>query len=83
MIRNYISTFLTTKHQDDRHFVLSMLSDLLRKRKYKVTISLFNLKCIFLAKLMASITYLDHQYFIILNLSTEIPHSSKLYVTTM
>ena len=35
----------------------------------------------FLAKPMASITYLDHQYSTILNLSTEIPHSSSLYVT--
>ena len=70
MIRNDISTFLTTKNQDGRYIVLSMLSDLLKKRKYKVTISLLNL-----AKPMASIAYLDHQYFIILNLSTEIPHN--------
>ena len=35
----------------------------------------------FLAKPMASITYLDHQYSTILNLSTEIPHSSSLYLT--
>ena len=34
MIRNNISVFLTTKNQDDHHIVLSMLSDVLKKRKY-------------------------------------------------
>ena len=33
MIGNDISTFLTTKNQDGRHIVLSMLSDLLKKNE--------------------------------------------------
>ena len=36
MIKIDISTFLIIKNQDGRHIVLSMLSDLLKKRKYKV-----------------------------------------------
>ena len=41
MIINDISTFLTTKNQDDRHIVLSMLlkQSLEKTRKYEVTIS--------------------------------------------
>ena len=46
MIKNNISTFLNTKNQDGRQIVLSMLSDLLKKRKYKVSISLLKLTCI-------------------------------------
>ena len=56
--------------QDGRHIVLMMLSDLLKTRKYEISISLLNLKCIFLAKPIESGTYLDHHYFIILNLTT-------------
>ena len=37
-----------------------------KTRKYEVTVLLLKLKC----KPIESITYLDHQYFIILNLST-------------
>ena len=63
--------FSIPKIQDGRHIVLIMLSDLLKKtRKNEISISLLNLKCIFLAKPMESSTYLDHHYFIILNLST-------------
>ena len=63
--------FSIPKIQDGRHIdIPSMLSDLLKKRKYEVTISLLRLKCIFCLKPMVSSTYLDHQYFIILNLST-------------
>ena len=78
MIWNDISrpTFLTTKNQDGRHIVLGMLSDLLKKNEKKGDYLVVEHKMYFLAKPMASITYLDHQYFIILNLSTEIPHSS-------
>ena len=57
MIRNDISTFLNTKNQDGRPNVLIMLNDLLKKRKYEVTISLLNLKCIFWAKPMESSNY--------------------------
>ena len=71
MIRNDNSNFVSTKNQDGRHIVLSMLSDLLKKLKYNLVVEP---KMYFLAKPMASITYLDHQYFIILNLSKEIPH---------
>ena len=40
--------FSIQKIQDGRHIdILSMLSDLLEKRKYEVTISLLSLKCIF------------------------------------
>ena len=60
--------FSLPKIQDGRHIdILSMLSDLLKKRKYEVTISLLSLN-VFFSKPMES--YLDHQYFIILNLST-------------
>ena len=62
--------FSIPKIQNGRHIVLIMLNDLLKTRKYEISISLLNLKCIFLAKLMESSTYLDHHYFIILNLST-------------
>ena len=57
MIRNNISTFLIPQIQDGRHKIL--LSDLLKKRKYAITISLLKLKCIFLAEPMESRTYLD------------------------
>ena len=62
--------FSIPKIQDGRHIVLIMLSDLLKTRKYEISISLLNLKCIFLAKPMRSSTSLDPFYFIILNLST-------------
>ena len=40
--------FSIPKIQDGRHIdILSMLSDLLKKRKYEVTISLLSLKSIF------------------------------------
>ena len=40
--------FSIPKIQDGRHIVLIMLSDLLKKtRKYEISISLLNLKCIF------------------------------------
>ena len=40
--------FSIPKIQDGRHIdILSMLSDLLKKRKYEVTISLLSVKCIF------------------------------------
>ena len=70
MLSNDISTFLTTKNQDGRHIVLSMLSDLLKNLEYEVTISLLNLNVFFFVKPMESSTYLDHQQFIIFNLST-------------
>ena len=35
----------------------------------------------FFAKPMESSTYLDHHYFIILNSSTEIPHSGQFKIT--
>ena len=37
--------FLIPQIQDGRHIIL--LSDLLKKRKYAITISLLELKCIF------------------------------------
>ena len=59
--------FSIPKIQDGCHIVLIMLSDLLKKtRKYLVV----EPKMYFLAKPMESSTYLDHHYFIILNLST-------------
>ena len=61
--------FLIPKIQDGRRIVLIMLGDRLKKhenRRYLVV----EPKMYFLAKLMESSTYLDHHYFIILNLST-------------
>ena len=78
MIRNNISVFLTTKNQDDHHIVLSMLSGVLKKTKIggRSNYLVVEPKIYFLAKHMESSTHLDHQYFIILNLSTKFPHSS-------
>ena len=70
MIRNDISTFLNTKNQDGRHIVLIMLSDLLKNTKIWDIYLVVEPKMYFLAKPMESNTYLDHHYFIILNLST-------------
>ena len=70
MIRNDISTFLDTKNPRwYSHIVLIMLSDLLKKHE-NMRYLVVEPKMYFLAKLMESSTYLDHQYFIILNLST-------------
>ena len=58
--------------QDGRHIdILSMLSDLLiKKTKIWGNYLVVETKIFFLTKPMESSTYLDHQYFIILNLST-------------
>ena len=60
--------FSIPKIQDGRHIVLIMLSDLLKTHEniYLVV----EPKMYFLAKPMEYNTYLDHHYFIILNLST-------------
>ena len=62
MIKNDISTFLTTKNQDGRHIVQSMLSDLLKKTKIWGNYLVVEPNMYFLAKPMESSTYLDHQY---------------------
>ena len=69
MIRNDISDFLNTKKPKWPPYCSEYVKQSLKKRKYEVTILLLILECI-LAKPMESSTYLDHQYFIILNLST-------------
>ena len=63
--------FSIPKIQDGRHIdILSMLSDLLKKTKIWGNYLVVEPKMYFLSKHMESTTYLDHQYFIILNLST-------------
>ena len=64
--------FSIPKIQDGRHIdILSMLSDLLiKKTKIWGNYLVVKPKMYFLAKPMESSTYLDHQYFIIFNLST-------------
>ena len=56
--------------QDGRHIVLIMLSDLLKRHENRNIYLVVEPKMYFLAKPMESSTYLDHHYFIILNLST-------------
>ena len=63
--------FSIPKIQDGRHIdILSMLSDLLKKTKIWGNNLVVEPKMCFLSKPMESSTYLDHQYFIIVNLST-------------
>ena len=63
--------FLIPKIQDGRDIdILSMLSDLLKKTKIWGNYLVVEPKMHFLSKHMESSTYLDHQYFLILNLST-------------
>ena len=62
--------FSIPKIQDGRHIVLIMLSDLLKNTKIWDIYLVVESKMYFLAKPMESNTYLDHHYFIILNLST-------------
>ena len=64
--------FSIPKIQDGRHIdILSMLSDLLiKKTKIWGNYLVVEPKMYFLSKPMESSTDLDHQYFIILNLST-------------
>ena len=64
--------FSIPKIQDGRHIdILSMLSDLLiKKTKIWGNYLVVEPKMYFLSKPMESSTYLEHQYFIILNLST-------------
>ena len=64
--------FSIPKIQDGRHIdILSMLSDLLiKKTKIWGNYLVVEPKMYFLSKLMEFSAYLDHQYFIILNLST-------------
>ena len=61
--------FSLPKIQDGRHIVLSIIGDLLKKTKILGTGNclVVESKMYFLAKPMESSTYLDHQYFIILN----------------
>ena len=63
--------FSIPKIQDGRHIdILSMLSDLLKKTKIWGNYLVVEPKMYFLSKPMECSTYLDHQNFIILNLST-------------
>ena len=60
MIRNNISTFLNTKNPRWPPYCSDYVKRSLKKtRKYEISISLLNLKCIFLAEPMESRTYLD------------------------
>ena len=61
--------FLIPKIQDGRHIVLIMLSDRLKNHE-NMRYIVVEPKMYFLAKPMESSTYLNHHYFIILNLST-------------
>ena len=62
--------FSIPKIQDGRHIVLIMLSDLLKNTKIWDIYLVVEPKMYFLAKPIESNIYLDHHYFIILNLST-------------
>ena len=71
--------FSMPKIQDGRHIDrLSMLCDLLKKTKIWGNYLVVEPNMYFLSKPMESSTYLDHQYFIILNLSNK---SHIVYVT--
>ena len=62
--------FSIPKIQDGRHIVPIMLSNLLKNTNIWDIYLVVEPKMYFLTKPMESSTYLDHQYFIILNLST-------------
>ena len=68
--------FSIPKILNGRHIVLIMLSDLSKNTKIWDIYLVVEPKMYFSAKPMESSTYLDHHYFVILNLSTSIPYSS-------
>ena len=81
MIRNDISTFLNTKNPRWPPYCSDNVKRSLKNTKICDIYLVVEPKMYFLAKPMESNTYSDHHYFIILNLSTYIPHSSKFKIT--
>ena len=71
MIRNDISTFLNIKNSRWPPYCSDYVERSLKKHEHMRYLSrCYKPKMYFLAKPMESSTYLDHHYFIILNLST-------------